>query len=540
MDRLDAPAVRSEKPCITSITLGGFQVFDEPTTVPLGKLTLLFGPNSAGKSAIEDGLDAILRILRNESIFGIALPDELRRHWRNSEQRLAPSLTMGITATIPTNVRASLDVPNEDGGSDYPTFGHEVGLNFWLTYDDEYDEISSRGRFVLSINGVPILELHEGEHLGVNFSHPMLRGFILVGNYESLALQIPTIVSLRDGWVLISSLFCCFQSEEIKFSTMWGGMEAAARELGAGSFRPFEGQPFEAMLRTAIEEILAFYDEIKGVCIGNIHITPDVVPASRKIPSNRELTFLCNADEALDDLELVRDSATQYRRLAYSCLAKRTYADKYYVGMGRVTASLLDSVNAALSGHLFLERGYAVSADIRVIVPFEDIGCLPDGIHSDIACLVHVHLTDSQSRKQVFDQVGSGLGYVLPILCSVCDSNVAISFLQQPELHLHPALQAAMGDVLIEHAADEHQIIVETHSEHLLLRILKRIRQTSQGKAPACELALHPEDVVVVYFDPKPDGTTTVKRLRISEDGEFLDRWPRGFFTERDSELFDE
>lgn len=112
--------------------------------------------------------------------------------------------------------------------------------------------------------------------------------------------------------------------------------------------------------------------------------------------------------------------------------------------------------------------------------------------------------------------------------------------LQQPELHLHPALQAALGDVFIESSSPEHQMIVETHSEHLLLRILKRVRQTAVGKAPIPELRCNPEDVVVAYFDPKPDGTTTVKRLRISEDGEFLDRWPRGFFTERDDELFDD
>jgi predicted ATPase len=46
--------------------------------------------------------------------------------------------------------------------------------------------------------------------------------------------------------------------------------------------------------------------------------------------------------------------------------------------------------------------------------------------------------------------------------------------------------------------------------------------------------------VCVLYFDPSPDGTTSVKRLRITEDGEFMDRWPRGFFAERDQELLDE
>lgn len=63
---------------------------------------------------------------------------------------------------------------------------------------------------------------------------------------------------------------------------------------------------------------------------------------------------------------------------------------------------------------------------------------------------------------------------------------------------------------------------------------------TFSSRPPAIELQLKAEDVSVLYFDPSPDGTTKVKRLRISDDGEFIDRWPRGFFTEREQDLFDE
>ena len=45
------------------------------------------------------------------------------------------------------------------------------------------------------------------------------------------------------------------------------------------------------------------------------------------------------------------------------------------------------------------------------------------------------------------------------------------------------------------------------------------------------------DDISVLYFDGKPDGTTVVSELRVSEAGEFLDRWPRGFFTDRDADL---
>jgi predicted ATPase len=97
-----------------------------------------------------------------------------------------------------------------------------------------------------------------------------------------------------------------------------------------------------------------------------------------------------------------------------------------------------------------------------------------------------------------------------------------------------------MADVLIEAVFDGHRTIVETHSEHLLLRILRCIRDTSRGASVPEEHRLRPADVAVYYFDPQPDGSTRAMRLRISPDGEFLDRWPRGFFTERDRDVFDE
>ena len=48
------------------------------------------------------------------------------------------------------------------------------------------------------------------------------------------------------------------------------------------------------------------------------------------------------------------------------------------------------------------------------------------------------------------------------------------------------------------------------------------------------------EDVAVNYFEPQGDGTTKVHIIRVAPDGEFIDRWPHGFFPERNRELFDE
>ncbi|MFO1004262.1 MAG: hypothetical protein U0936_28415, partial [Planctomycetaceae bacterium] len=81
------------------------------------------------------------------------------------------------------------------------------------------------------------------------------------------------------------------------------------------------------------------------------------------------------------------------------------------------------------------------------------------------------------------------------------------------------------------------QSIIETHSEHLILRILRRIRQTTNGDLPQHIPPVKPDDVCVLWVDNLGDGTT-FQRLRIDEQGEFIDRWPQGFFSERAEELF--
>jgi predicted ATPase len=106
-------------------------------------------------------------------------------------------------------------------------------------------------------------------------------------------------------------------------------------------------------------------------------------------------------------------------------------------------------------------------------------------------------------------------------------------------------IQTELGDLLIETcvpAADDSletpkKCIVETHSEHLILRILRRIRETTEGELSKGAREVKPDDVAVHYFEVSQDGTK-VTRLRIRDDGEFLDRWPYGFFDERTEELF--
>ncbi len=146
--------------------------------------------------------------------------------------------------------------------------------------------------------------------------------------------------------------------------------------------------------------------------------------------------------------------------------------------------------------------------------------------------------------------VGFGIGQLLPILVQGILSENKIIFIEQPEIHIHPRLQAELGSFFAEMAGKSrpdpecglqeeygNQFIIETHSEHLILRLLRLIRDTTNGELKEGEKPLRPEDVAVIYAKPTEHGTELME-LRISEDGDFIDKWPDGFFTEREKELF--
>jgi predicted ATPase len=89
-------------------------------------------------------------------------------------------------------------------------------------------------------------------------------------------------------------------------------------------------------------------------------------------------------------------------------------------------------------------------------------------------------------------------------------------------------MQAEIGDVFIEGALSEQLggrvFFVETHSEHLTLRLLRRIRESTRGQA-RFGITVKPTDVGVWYVD-RSTGTVTVKQILVDVEGEFVQPWP--------------
>lgn len=135
--------------------------------------------------------------------------------------------------------------------------------------------------------------------------------------------------------------------------------------------------------------------------------------------------------------------------------------------------------------------------------------------------------------------VGVGVSYVIPVVIGAIATGYSTLLVEQPELHIHPAVQCALGDVLAREVvgSGERTLILETHSEHLMLRLLRRIRQRYENELPPGAPQLTPNDLSVLYVENEA-GTVRITELPVTEDGDFAKKWPRGFFEERAEELF--
>lgn len=148
-------------------------------------------------------------------------------------------------------------------------------------------------------------------------------------------------------------------------------------------------------------------------------------------------------------------------------------------------------------------------------------------------------LIDQKRGIEVQSQdIGVGISQVLPVVVGALEPSFQIFAVEQPELHIHPALQVALGDIFIN-AIQEHQclFLIETHSEHLLLRLLRRIRETTDGELPEGMAPLTRRELSVNYVFT-PEDQVQVQQMDVSDDGDADGEWPAGFFAERARELF--
>ena len=132
------------------------------------------------------------------------------------------------------------------------------------------------------------------------------------------------------------------------------------------------------------------------------------------------------------------------------------------------------------------------------------------------------------SAKVTLADMGYGLAQFLPVLvhCYYAPSGSTL-ILEQPGMHLHPKVQSQLADLLIEVITERNlQILIESHSEHLLNRLQRRV---AEEKIAADQTAL--------YFCRNDEGVSEIDRLEMDEFGNIAN-WPENFFGDEMGDLF--
>jgi predicted ATPase len=124
--------------------------------------------------------------------------------------------------------------------------------------------------------------------------------------------------------------------------------------------------------------------------------------------------------------------------------------------------------------------------------------------------------------------IGFGVSYSLPIIVSALLSEKnSILIVENPEAHLHPAAQSHLGRFLAKAASAGIQIIVETHSDHILNGIRLSVKEN----------LIDSDNLSLLYFSSKKNKHT-VQSLDIDKNGK-ISKWPKGFFDQAEQDLME-
>ena len=568
------------------IFIQGFKSIRDGQFVALGKrLTFLVGPNSAGKSVVHLALDRLSGEtpdfeIDETNIFKNPNQSDQRAeiHSLGLEWKLKNISNSYITSYCSSRVLREIDTLSFSGSE---SLGNFYKSNKLSSHDDLADqEPDSAGLKKVSsfyVNKKNQLIVARWKKFPVwtgPFGTDVFGEFGHLRNFKKYAEQSEDYIfgltdvseSLRAKFIEISNWMFSLEN----YKELSENKDAEFSQIGDGFFewdsfvvrdliKPFHGNIRKKgrerqILLNIFERYNAIVHRQKNSIIKKFNeaypgksLVPVLISANRGIPGAKDL--MCSID-GVSSFEYSSPSISNpYHDLMGSAIAFEWGApveqDHWLSQHKTPRKDLFLNVNKALSENLFLDNGYQLHIKSKMLVSKSDWDLRSnDAIDEDefspsFDC--QLSLRDTHGRDLTFNEVGSGIGYVMPVLIeSFRFSNKnKVVFLQQPELHLHPALQANLTDVLIEASVDK-RIVAETHSEHMILRALKRVRQTKNKTLKDPSLKLSADDIAVNYFEPMPDGSTKIHILRVSEDGDFLDRWPNGFFAERDQELFDE
>lgn len=202
--------------------------------------------------------------------------------------------------------------------------------------------------------------------------------------------------------------------------------------------------------------------------------------------------------------------------------------------MGRRGERVVDAILASREANLTFSRGQGrkrQSLEERVASWLQELGLIDQFEVRPVSKggkLFQVWVrVSSQAPAVLITDVGFGVSQILPVLtlCYYAPEGSTL-ILEQPEIHLHPRVQAGLADVFIDACKTRNiQILVESHSEHLLRRLQRRV---AEERLSADDTAL--------YFASTQKGESSLTTLDLDPLGT-IKNWPEGFFGDELQEI---
>lgn len=542
---------------LSFVEIENFKGIKHRQRVDFAPLTLLFGANSAGKSTILQALLYLHDLLER----GTADVDRTELGERAVELGGFARTVHGHEMERAIVVRVGFATP-----AGLERFDRDLGEVPFADLEDEIDaawlEVTirlratgpTRGavleRAVIGVNDIaePLLWLELGPSLRggdpmyarVNLGHPLLasdeRDFVGATQADGTPISSShASAEVTEAWMSIA-----VPDEVLRSSTNSAEGIGASDPLADGSgFGDGRALPLFAVSRRRLSALPPIGESLRVIPFGDE--SPEKNAVAEQVRTFLEMIVLGTTAQLAsflrDTIYIGPLRAVPSRGFLYERSGRITsWAD----GLAAWEHLLSDRLDLVEKTNEWLRR---LRTGCKVVVQqLSDSGADAEDIatgHVDKTVRRLLLETDDGSRV-LPSEVGAGISQVMPIIVAALQRDARLTMVEQPEIHVHPAVQVGLGDLLIEAVtrdAPRGLFLVETHSEHVILRLLRRIRETTENELHDDAPPFNRDNLSVVYVESTPEGVR-IRQLRVDENGEFIDRWPKGFFEERAEELF--
>jgi len=573
---------------ITAITIQNLKGIKDPVRIELRPITLLFGPNSAGKSTIIQALHYAHEVLER----GNTNPDHTLYGGDTIDLGGFQNLVHKHDKSLPITIRIDMDLENESlpeyyreddyfifkelGGEEIPYEDMTRGVkNAWVEISVRWSDLVNRPviiKYGVGINGEMFANLTASDdEKQISIEE--------INRFNPLFIGEKSTPEKRQEY--LKKMMAAIEASELKEEVETDKDEP--EEAVSESEETESEETFEEMFGTLFSALLTLTKISEGYGISKPINLPNQTSALPRWGSSLHFDPAIWSDEvdyeekdglvyALSSLivgtgELVRNALRKFIYLGpIRKIPSRNYRPKLsprpsnwangqeaWDILCRADEPFLKKVSEWLSSKQHLDIGYQVIRrdylELDTTNPIW-LNVLQDrlldenlDLKSELKSLPkhsRLFLWDNTNEIEVqTEDVGTGISQVIPVVVAGLTAKTGFVAIEEPEAHVHPGVQVSLGDLFIHQIADYPDVIfmLETHSEHLMLRFLRRIRETNENELPPGKQGIIP-DQLSIYFCEKNESGIVLTPINVDKDGEFIDKWPKGFFDERFEELY--